>query len=743
MMKLSIAKKIGLAVASVLVATLGAMLIVLLTRSENLEMRKDEENIHNINDLLIKSLTFSMAEGVTDIKPFIEKTRDLGNVSDLRVIPSNRIRENSESQLDDSESQVLRSRQQLSFSETFNGEPVVRVISPILGDAGCAQCHESEIGEPLAIVSVRGSMAETMASIRSQRWFAFLMSVGAIVVTFLLIMFMIDRQILQILRKLIACIKGFSRGDVTHPIEVHRSDEIGQAADALRHLQGSLQAKAGAAQEIANGNLSVEIPVASEVDTLGQSMIAMKERLSGILNETSRLIKASQEGKLNTRGDASQFEGCWREQINELNKLIEAFVIPIRVTADHIDRVSRGDIPPHIADGHEWQGEFSEIKHSLNHCVDVMNGVLRNAFHLLEAARSGRLNERVQVASYEGAWQKMLSGINGIFEVVVAPIQESSSVLKRMANGDLTHHVAGVYEGDYALVKDSLNQTLVTFNRMLGQMSESSHQLAASSGQISQASQTLSQGATEQASSLEEISSSMAETSSRTRRNAENAKKANQLAASAHSAADQGNQHMGQMLTAMNEINQASHNISKIIKLIDEIAFQTNLLALNAAVEAARAGVHGKGFAVVAEEVRNLAQRTARAANETTELIEQSVKKVVNGADIANNTAKALKEIVATVSQVTEHVGEIASSSNEQAQGIEQMTQALSQIDRVTQSNTANAEESAAAAQELSSHAEELKHMVSRFHIKQQENRKPLDLDRVNVVDHEFLEIVI
>ena len=250
---------------------------------------------------------------------------------------------------------------------------------------------------------------------------------------------------------------------------------------------------------------------------------------------------------------------------------------------------------------------------------------------------------------------------------------------------------------------------LRSLQTILGEVGQVSGKLSLESDRINDSSQALSQGATQQAAALEQISASLSQISSQTRANAENASEADQLASNVRGDADQGAQQMSSMQQAMAEINQSSQEIAKIIKTIDEIAFQTNLLALNAAVEAARAGTHGKGFAVVAQEVRSLAGRSAKAAQETAELIDLNVHRVENGVEILGMTARSLNGIVDGASKMSGLIGEIAAADREQALGIAQISKALGEVETVTQQNTAFAEQNSLAAGNLAGQSERLR----------------------------------
>jgi len=249
-------------------------------------------------------------------------------------------------------------------------------------------------------------------------------------------------------------------------------------------------------------------------------------------------------------------------------------------------------------------------------------------------------------------------------------------------------------------------------NQVIESLKSGGEQVASASTQVSQSSQQMASGASEQASSLEETSSSLEEIASTTRQNADNARQANDLAAGVRKNAANGNESMRRMSSAIQQIATSSNETAKIVKTIDTIAFQTNLLALNAAVEAARAGEAGKGFAVVAEEVRSLAQRSAEAAQTTSDLISEAQKNAENGVGVVEEVAEILSQITDGVSKVSDLVSEVSAASDEQARGIDQVNAAVAEMDKVTQSNAANAEESASASEELSAQASELRDMV-------------------------------
>ncbi len=315
-------------------------------------------------------------------------------------------------------------------------------------------------------------------------------------------------------------------------------------------------------------------------------------------------------------------------------------------------------------------------------------------------------------------YAEIAGNLHSAVSAITGYIGEISGVLAAMSGGDLNQEITSEYKGDFIALKESINGIANSLSSVLLEINTAADQVASGTRQVSDGSQTISQGATEQASAIEELTASITEIAAQTKQNAANANRANELSIAAKEDAVKGNDQMKGMQQAMAEINESSENISKIIKVIDDIAFQTNILALNAAVEAARAGQHGRGFAVVAEEVRNLAARSANAAKETTELIEGSIKKAEAGTKIADNTAAALGNIVNGVEKAVQLVGEIAVASNEQATGIAQVNRGIEQLSDVVQNNSATSEETAAASEELSGQADMLKAMVAQFILK-------------------------
>ena len=388
---------------------------------------------------------------------------------------------------------------------------------------------------------------------------------------------------------------------------------------------------------------------------------------------------------------------------------------PLSKCVDVANNISNGNTSVDIVvDSRDETGILSQAMQSM---VDSIKRMYADAHFLATEARLGKVESRADVSKHKGDFGDIIKGMNETLDAVSAPLYEGLKVLEAMANKNLTMRMKGNYNGKFDAFKNDVNLAVTNLEDALSQVDVAVEQISLASQEITSGSQKLAETTSEQASSIEEISASLTEINSLTAGNADNAKASLKLADVAVKAVDEGNVAMEKMNHAMESILKSSEETSKIIKTIDEIAFQTNLLALNAAVEAAHAGDAGKGFAVVAEEVKNLALRSAEAANNTNELIEEAGQNSTVGSQIVEQVTKSFVEIKEQFGKVKMIVTEISASSDEQSKGVDQISTGVNEMSRVTQQNASNAEESAAAAEQLSGQAAELRSMVNTFTI--------------------------
>jgi methyl-accepting chemotaxis protein len=588
--------------------------------------------------------------------------------------------------------------------------------------------------------------------------FALVVSLAMVVVRVL-----ITRGITRPVTMIVATAHAIAQGDLRQELDITRHDEIGELAEAFRH---------------------------------------MKETIRAVLQETEQLTQAIQAGQLTLRGHATTFSGGWRDLVQGMNGIIEAFVTPINMTATVIDRIAKGDIPEPITD--DYQGEFNTIKTNLNLLIGTMeevsqiaeeiargnlsvtvtersdqdrlmqalnlmihqlNAMLGEVTTLTQAIQTGQLDIRGTPEMYEGSWRELVLGINNVLEAFVAPITMAAGTINRIAQGDLPETLAEAYQGDFNTIQHNLNRLIeamqeitrlaeamasgdfsievtersdqdtlmhalntmrVKLNGVVLQVKTAADMVAAGSSEIRQTAEHMSQGATQQAAAAEEASSSMEQMATNIRQNADNAQQTEHIALQSTQYAEESGNVVAEAVMAMQQI-------AKKITIIQEIAEQTRMLSLNATIEAARAQDHGKAFSVVASEVRKLSDITKGAAEEINELASSSL-------DISEKAGEMLKTLVPNIQKTAELVQEISAASREQRIGAEQVNKAIQQLDQITQQNAITAEQMSSTAEEFAMQARHLQQTTAFFRAtesaenQQADEKEPCETDVARVL---------
>ncbi|HEX5755786.1 MAG TPA: methyl-accepting chemotaxis protein, partial [Arenimonas sp.] len=471
-----------------------------------------------------------------------------------------------------------------------------------------------------------------------------------------------------------------------------------------------------AADDMAAGNIERALPRHGddEMGRLIKAFGAVRERLSSIAAAQVELREAHDAGRTDQRIDSGDYQGIYAAMADGVNALARSHIeVNERIVAV-ISRYAEGDFGIEMD---RLPGDRARISAAMDAVRDNLVAIKDEILRLGEAAAHGDFSQRGDAARFDHTFRQMVEGLNRLMQTAEHGLNDVARVLTALSKGDLTQRIEADYEGLFGQLKDTANHTVSSLTDLVGRIQNSTGAINTASREIAAGNADLSARTEEQAASLEETASSMEELTSTVKQNAENARQANQLAVGASEVAVKGGQVVSEVVTTMDSINASSQKIVDIIAVIDGIAFQTNILALNAAVEAARAGEQGRGFAVVASEVRALAQRSASAAKEIKALIDDSVGRIADGAQLVDQAGTTMSEIVTSVKRVTDIMAEITAASLEQSSGIEQVNTTISQMDEVTQQNAALVEEATAAARSLEEQAGQLAEAVSAFRL--------------------------
>ena len=469
---------------------------------------------------------------------------------------------------------------------------------------------------------------------------------------------------------------------------------------------------------MSQGRLDKRVKLATsrdEIYQITQSFNHMMNLSQFAVNSVNEAVKKLAQGDFNHHveyelgGEMNRL----RDSMNSSLGVVKKAMLQVETGLTYL---SNGEFDKNLDISDEFQGTFRELLQSAQLTLTQVNTAVSEINDVASSMADGKFDTQI-TADMKGSLNQVKTALNDALSQVNESVSAISETVTSNSQGDLTVTVQGNFSGDLKQLQEGINASVTQIRNLITDANNLSNSVASSAGLIADSNQDLSVRSKQQAASLEDTASSMEEMTAIVQQNADNARNANELSMKTVQASQEGVTVMKNTTDAMNSIQEASAKIADIVNLIDSIAFQTNLLALNAAVEAARAGEHGRGFAVVAGEVRNLAQKSADAAKDIKQLVDETTDQIGAGTELVNQTSESFDGINSNIANVSSLIEEITQSIQEQSQGIAQVNSAITQIDQDTQETTEIVSKASTEANSMNNDASQFKEVMGKFKI--------------------------